>query len=96
MLLYGLIRPIHTSIYRLYRFAIMFYFGGRLCLFSYQGERMNKYRALYIKDNKQYKTYVLAKNEVMAINRLFDTSYRDFRAFDHHALISISLLQKGA
>jgi hypothetical protein len=57
---------------------------------------MNKYRALYIKDNKQYKTYVLAKNEVMAINRLFDTSYRDFKAFNHHALISISLLQKGA
>jgi hypothetical protein len=57
---------------------------------------MNKYRALYVKGNKQYKTYVLAKNEVMAINRLFDTSYRDFRAFNHHALISISLLQKGA
>ena len=57
---------------------------------------MNKYRALYIKGNKQYKTYILAKNEVMAINRLFDTSYQDFRAFNHHALISISLLQKGA
>ena len=56
---------------------------------------MNKYRALYIKDNKQYKTYVLAKNEVMAINRLFDTIYKDARAFNHHALLSISLLKKG-
>jgi hypothetical protein len=57
---------------------------------------MNKYSISYNKDNKQFKTYVLAKNEVMAINRLFDTSYRDFRAFNHYALISISLLQKGA
>jgi hypothetical protein len=57
---------------------------------------MNKYSISYNKDNKQYKTYILAKNEVMAINRLFDTSYQDFRAFNHHALISISLLQKGA
>jgi hypothetical protein len=57
---------------------------------------MNKYRALYIKENKQYKTYVLAKNEIMAINRLFDTSYQDARAFHHHSLVSISLLQKGA
>ena len=57
---------------------------------------MNKYSISYNKENKQYKTHVLAKNEVMAINRLFDTSYRDFRAFNHHALISISLLQKGA
>jgi hypothetical protein len=57
---------------------------------------MNKYSISYNKDNKHYKTYVLAKNELMAINRLFDTSYQDARAFDHHALISISLLQKGA
>jgi len=57
---------------------------------------MNKYSISYNKDNKQFKTYVLAKNEVMAINRLFDTSYQDFRAFSHHSLISISLLQKGA
>lgn len=56
---------------------------------------MNKYRALYIKDNKQYKTYVLAKNEILAINRLFDTNYKDARAFDHHSLVSISLLRKG-
>ena len=57
---------------------------------------MNKYSILYNKDNKQYKTYVLAKNEVIAINLLFDTSYRDNRAFNHHELISISLLRKVA
>lgn len=57
---------------------------------------MNKYRALYIKDNKQYKTYVLANNEISAINKLFNTSYRDFNAYYHYSLISISLLQKGA
>lgn len=57
---------------------------------------MNKYRALYIKDNKQYKTYVLAKNEITAINLLFDTCYQDSRAFNHDQLISISLLRKVA
>lgn len=56
---------------------------------------MNKYRATYIKDNKPHKSYILAKNEILAINRLFDTSYKDARAFDHHALISISLLKRG-
>ena len=57
---------------------------------------MNKYRATYITDNKPYKTYILAKNEIIAINKLFDTSYKDARAFDHYSLISISLLKKGA
>ena len=57
---------------------------------------MNTYKALYIRGNKQYKTYVLAKTEVSAINRLFDTNYKDARAFNHNALISISLLKKGA
>lgn len=57
---------------------------------------MNKYRATYIRDNKPHKTYILAKNEIIAINKLFDTSYKDARAFDHYSLISISLLKKGA
>jgi len=57
---------------------------------------MNTYKALYIRGNKQYKAYVLAKNEISAINRLFDTIYKDARAFNHNALISISLLKKGA
>ena len=56
---------------------------------------MNTYRALYIRGNKQFKTYILAKDTISAINLLFDSSYRDARAYNHHQLISISLLKKG-
>ena len=56
---------------------------------------MNTYRALYIRGNKQFKTYILAKDTISAINLLFDSAYRDARAYNHHQLISISLLKKG-
>ena len=54
------------------------------------------YKVIYLLGNKQKKAYVIASSMIEAINRLFDTEYKDARAYDHFGLLHISLLKKGA